>query len=69
VDKGPKLKQMDTIFGTRNISLLYRAGSLATVSRPILKYKLDLVGVKEVRRDRVGTEQVGEKYNFLWKRE
>jgi hypothetical protein len=36
---------------SRNIRTLYRAGSLITVSREILKYRLDLVGVQEVRWD------------------
>ena len=31
---------------------LYRAGSLATVTRELARYKLDLVGVQEVRWDR-----------------
>jgi hypothetical protein len=35
-------------------------GSLITVSRKLAKYKLDLVGVQEVRREGSGTEPVGE---------
>jgi hypothetical protein len=38
---------------------LYRAGSLKTVARELGKYKLDLVGVQEVRG----------LYIFLWKGE
>jgi exonuclease III len=45
-------------FGTWNVSL-YRAGSLMTVAKEIPKYKLDLVGVQEVRWDRGGIEPAG----------
>jgi hypothetical protein len=36
-------------FGTWSVRNLYRAGSLMTVKKEISKYKLDLVGVQEVR--------------------
>jgi hypothetical protein len=36
-----------------------------TVAKQLSKYKLDLVGVKEVRWDRGGTEPAGE-YTFLY---
>jgi hypothetical protein len=39
---------------------MYRAGSLRTVAEEISKYKLDLVGVQEVRWDGGGTEPAGE---------
>jgi hypothetical protein len=39
---------------------LYRAGSLVTVSRELARYKLDLVGVQEVRWEGGGTEPAGE---------
>jgi hypothetical protein len=45
---------------------MYRAGSLRTVAEEILKYKLDLVGVQEVRCEGGGTEPTG---IFLWKGE
>jgi hypothetical protein len=35
-----------------------------TIAKEILKYKLDLLGVQEVRWDRGGTEPAGE-YTFL----
>jgi hypothetical protein len=35
---------------------LYRAGLLMTVAKEISEYKLDLVGIYEVRRDSSGTE-------------
>jgi hypothetical protein len=40
---------MDMRFGLWNVRSLYRVGSLMTVSRELLRYKLDLVGVQEVR--------------------
>jgi exonuclease III len=42
-------------FGTWNVKRLYRAGSLKTIARVLGKYKLDLVGVQEVRREKEGT--------------
>jgi hypothetical protein len=36
-----------------------------TLVKEILKYKLDLVGVQEVRWDRGGTEPAG-KYTFIY---
>jgi exonuclease III len=51
-------------FGTWNVRTLCRAGSLTTFAKEMLKYKLDLVGVQEVRWDRGGnrgdTELAGE---------
>jgi hypothetical protein len=38
-----------------------------TVARELAKYKLDLVGVQEVRWDKEGTVRAGE-YTFLWQR-
>jgi hypothetical protein len=43
---------------------MYRAGSLRAVVEEISKYKLDLVGVEEVRWDGRGTEPAGE-YTFF----
>jgi hypothetical protein len=56
---------MYMIFGMWNASSLYRAGSLMTVAKQIPKYKLDLVGVQEVRWDRGGTEPEGQ-YTFFY---
>jgi hypothetical protein len=47
-----KHRKMDMRFGT-----LYRSGSLKTVARELGKYKLDLVGVQEVRWVKGGTER------------
>jgi exonuclease III len=50
-------------FGTWNVRTLYRSGSLKAVSGELAKYKLDLVGVQEVRWDKGGTEPAGD-YTF-----
>jgi hypothetical protein len=56
-------------FGTWHVRSLCREGSLKTVTRDLGKYKLELVGVQEVRWDKGGTERA-EDYNFfLWRRE
>jgi hypothetical protein len=47
-------------FDTRNIRTLYRAVLVITVSRVILKCKLDLMGVQKVRWDRHETQPAGE---------
>jgi hypothetical protein len=65
LDKRPKLWNMDMRFGTWNVRSLYRAGSLMTVSRELARYKLDLVGVQEVRWEGGGTEPAGE-YKFFY---
>jgi hypothetical protein len=39
-----------------NVRSLYRSGSFKTVARELGKYKLDLVGVQEIRWDKGGTE-------------
>jgi hypothetical protein len=46
---------------------MYRAGSLRAVEEEISKYKLDLVGVQEGRRDAGGTEPAGEYKSFYGK--
>jgi exonuclease III len=47
-------------FGTWNVRSLYRAGSLVIVLKELSKYKLDLMGVQEVRWKGGGAEPVGE---------
>jgi hypothetical protein len=54
-------------FRLRNVRSLYRTGSLVTVSRELAKYKLDLVGVQEVRWEGGGTETAGEHTFFYGK--
>jgi hypothetical protein len=55
-----KPREIDMKFGTCIARSLYRAGSLMTAAKETSKYKLDLVGVQEVRWDRGGTEPAGE---------
>jgi exonuclease III len=55
---------MDMRFGTWNVRSLYRAGSLMSVSRELSRYRLDLVGVQEVRWEGSGTESARE-YTFF----
>jgi hypothetical protein len=63
--KWPMLKKMDMRFGTWNVRSLYWTGLIMTVAKEISKYKLDLVGVQEVRWDRGGTKPAG-KYTFFY---
>jgi exonuclease III len=58
-------KYMDIRFGTWNIRSLYRVGSLMTVLRELSRYRLDLVGVQEVRWEGSGTTPAGE-YTFFY---
>jgi exonuclease III len=51
LDKRPKRKKMDMNFGTWNVRSVYRSPSLRVVVEKISKYKLDLVGVQEVKWD------------------
>jgi hypothetical protein len=55
------------IFGTLNVMSLYRTGSLGTAARELPRYKLNLVGVQEVRWDtrRMVKEEY---YNFLYEK-
>jgi len=41
-------------FGTRSVRSLYRAGSFTAAGRELAIYKLDLMGVREVRWNREG---------------
>jgi exonuclease III len=56
---------MDMRFGTWNVRSLYRICSLQTVARELGKYKLDLVGVQEIRWDKGGTEQAEDYTLFM----
>jgi exonuclease III len=55
-------------FGTWNVRSLYMSGSLMAVARELTRYKLDLVGVQEVRWEKGGTVRAGDYTFFLWKR-
>jgi hypothetical protein len=56
---------MDMRFGTWKVRSMYRAGALRLVGEEISKYKLDLMGVLEIRRDICGTEPAGQ-YTFFY---
>ena len=46
--------------GTWNFRSLYRAGLFTAAARELARYKLDFVGVQEVRWDREGTVRAGD---------
>jgi len=46
-------------FGTWNVRSLYRAGSFTAAARELARYKLDFVGVPEVRWDTECTVRAG----------
>jgi len=49
---------------TWNVRSFYRACSLKAAARELARYKLDVVGVQEVRWDKEGTVRAGD-YNFF----
>ena len=51
--------------GTCNVRSLYRAGLLKAATRELVRYKLDVVGVQEVRWDKGGTVRAGD-YDFFY---
>ena len=53
-------------FGIWNVKSLHGSGSLTAAARELARYKLDLVGVQEVRWDKGGTVRAGD-YNFFFK--
>jgi exonuclease III len=55
---------MDMRFGMWNVRSMYRACSLKVVREEISKYRIDLVGVQEVRLVGGRTEPAGE-YTFF----
>ena len=57
VQRGMKL-------GTWNFGSLYRAGSLKAAARELGRYKLDVVGVQEVRWDKGDTVRESD-YDFF----
>jgi exonuclease III len=56
---------MDMRYSTWNVRSLHRTGTLKTVVRELVKYRLDLVGVWEVRWEKSGTERA-EDYMFFY---
>ena len=51
--------------GTCNVTSLYRAGSLKAAARELARYKLDVMGVQEVRWDEGGIVRAGD-YDFFY---
>src|SRR5215469_7257202 len=60
-----KKQKRDMRLGTWNVRSLYRVGSLMAAARELARYKLDLVGVQEVRWDKEGTVRAGD-CNFFY---
>ena len=58
-------RNRDILLGTWNVRSLYRAGSLMAAARELARYKLDLVGVQEVRWEKEGTVKAGD-YSFFY---
>jgi exonuclease III len=56
---------MDMRFGTWNVRSMYRAGLLKAVAEELSKYRVDLVGVQEVRWGGGCTESADE-YTFFY---
>jgi hypothetical protein len=52
-------------FGTWKVRRLYRSGSHTAAVRELARYKLNLLGVQEVRRGEGGTVRAGD-YNFFY---
>jgi len=53
------------LLGTWNVRSLYRAGALKAATRELARYKLDLVGVQELRWEKEGTVKAGD-YSFFY---
>jgi exonuclease III len=58
-------EKKDMRFGTWNVRSLYRVGAIKSVVRELEKYKLDLVGVQEVRWEGEGYQTV-DSYTFFY---
>jgi len=60
-------RKRDILLGTWNVRSLYRVGSLMAAARELARYKLDLVGVQEVRWNKGGTVRAGD-YSFFYRK-
>ena len=58
-------RNRDVLLGTWNVRSLYSAGALMAAARELARYKLDLVGVQEVRWEKEGTVKAGD-YSFFY---
>ena len=63
----PRIRKRNTdiLLGTWNVRSLYRAGGIKVAARELAIYKLDLVGVQEVRWEKEGTVKA-EDYCFFY---
>ena len=52
-------------FGTWDVRSLYRAGSITAAARELARYKLDLVGVQDIRWGSGDTVRAGD-YIFFY---
>ena len=53
------------LLDTWNVRSLYRAESFMAAARELARYKLDIVGVQDVRWEKEGTVKAGD-YSFLY---
>jgi hypothetical protein len=60
-----KKRKTDILLGTWNVRSLYRAGSFRAAARELARYKVDVVGVQEVRWVKGSTVHAGD-YNFFY---
>jgi len=58
-------RQSGMKIGTWNVRSLYRAGSLKAAARELVRYKLNIVGLREVRWDKGGTVRAQD-YDFFY---
>ena len=61
-------RKRDILLGMWNVRSPYRAGSLTAAARELARYKLDLVGVLEVRWEKGDTVRAGD-YIFSMEKE
>jgi hypothetical protein len=57
-------RNKDILLGTWNVRSLYRAGTLMAAAREMARYKLELLGLQEVRWEKEGTLRAGD-YSFF----
>src|SRR5215475_155901 len=67
VSRSFKKQKMGIRLGTWNVRSLYRVGSLMAAARELARYKLDLVGVQEVRWDKEDAVRAGDSNFFCGK--
>ena len=58
-------RNRDILLGTWNVRSLYRVGALMAAARELAGYKLDLLGMQEVRWKKEGTVKAGD-YSFFY---